>query len=407
MAEEPSRLGTEATAPSTSVSDQAQVLDKDDRMDDVDITLQEDVEEETQRYHRAPVARTMFRQRRGDDDTLNSIRSLYDDAQVVYFELYGRRYCKHYYMPNDEAEQTRLQMYNSLYYGLFNNRNTTVFLQDPEKILDIGTGTGDWAMAMGEDYPEAEVIGTDLAKIQPSARPLNVFFEIEDAEEEGGWIWGENEFDLVHFRYMCGAFADWKYIYKESFRCLKPGGWIEVIDFDDHKGALQYFQGNSEVHGWLSAIKEGSGRAGRPRTVQHLEPEYLASLGFTDVKCTNYDIPMGPWRDDIEGQTVGKHFLVATIAGIEAVSLRVLSEHMGWEYSEIMRLCEVVRDACWKTALDTEKSKGMSFRVKVLTGRKPGGSETLKDPANEAEDASTPRMMTTETNNENTDENST
>jgi SAM-dependent methyltransferase len=307
-------------------------------------------------------------------------------------------------MPNDVIEQTRLLMYNEIYYDLFGNRNTTIPLYDPQKILDIGTGTGEWAMAMGEEYPEAEVIGTDIAKIQPDAHPLNVFFEIDDAEEE--WTRAENDFDMVHFRYMCGAFADWQKIYREAFRCLTPGGWIEVIDFDNHHGVLQYFGDGSEVHRWLAAIGEGSEKSGRPRTIKHLEPEFLADLGFTDVKCTNFDIPLGPWRDDKEGQTMGKHFLVATISGIEAVALRVLSEQIGWEYPEIKRICEVVKEALWKTALDTDKSKGMGFRVNVLTGRKPGASEEVENPSKEAEGATTPRTTTvTETNNESTNEN--
>jgi len=32
----------------------------------------------------------------------------------------------------------------------------------PHKILDVGTGTGIWAIDMADAYPSAEVIGTDL-----------------------------------------------------------------------------------------------------------------------------------------------------------------------------------------------------------------------------------------------------
>lgn len=41
-------------------------------------------------------------------------------------------------------------------------------IEAPGKVLDIGTGTGIWAMDLGDEFPEAEVIGTDISPIQPS-----------------------------------------------------------------------------------------------------------------------------------------------------------------------------------------------------------------------------------------------
>lgn len=41
-------------------------------------------------------------------------------------------------------------------------------LSKPTRILDVGTGTGIWAMEMADQYPESTVIGTDLSPVQPS-----------------------------------------------------------------------------------------------------------------------------------------------------------------------------------------------------------------------------------------------
>lgn len=37
-----------------------------------------------------------------------------------------------------------------------------------QKFLDIGTGTGIWAIDFADEYPSATVIGTDISPIQPS-----------------------------------------------------------------------------------------------------------------------------------------------------------------------------------------------------------------------------------------------
>lgn len=45
--------------------------------------------------------------------------------------------------------------------------------EHPGRVLDLGTGTGIWAVDMGDAYPSAEVIGVDLSPIQPTFVPPN------------------------------------------------------------------------------------------------------------------------------------------------------------------------------------------------------------------------------------------
>lgn len=268
-----------------------------------------------------------------------------------------------------------MQILHEVYYSLLSSQLTTVPLSSPSKILDVGTGPGDWAMAMGDEYPEAEVIGTDIAKIQPSAVPLNVFFEIDDAEEEGGWTWPDDEFDLIHFRGLAGAFSDWSQIYSEAYRSLKPGGWIEVLDFDNHdKSLLHFFSEGSSVKNYLKIVNDCAKRAGKPRGVAHLQPEVLAAAGFVDVGVTEKLIPMGIWPEDKEDKKLGKHFLVAQLCGIESLCLRPFTEQMGWNVEKIRELCDDVTQAVRTVSLDS-KSKGLGVTVKIVTARKPCGMD--------------------------------
>ena len=63
-------------------------------------------------------------------------------------------------------ELERLDLQHELYLALLDGRLYLAPIDDPQKILDIGTGTGVWATDMAERFPKAEVIGTDLSPVQ-------------------------------------------------------------------------------------------------------------------------------------------------------------------------------------------------------------------------------------------------
>jgi tRNA G46 methylase TrmB len=61
-----------------------------------------------------------------------------------------------------QTEQERLDLHHEVLFDLLHGKHHLAPLENPERILDIGTGTGIWAMDVAVDYPEAEVIGIDL-----------------------------------------------------------------------------------------------------------------------------------------------------------------------------------------------------------------------------------------------------
>ena len=54
----------------------------------------------------------------------------------------------------------------------------------PGRILDIGTGTGIWAIDVGDELPGAEIIGKDLSPTQPSWSALLPFFLTHNSLKE-------------------------------------------------------------------------------------------------------------------------------------------------------------------------------------------------------------------------------
>lgn len=56
-----------------------------------------------------------------------------------------------YAIPNDQAEQERLDIIHHIYLLLYKGElHMSPIGPTPEKILDVGTGTGIWAMDMAE-----------------------------------------------------------------------------------------------------------------------------------------------------------------------------------------------------------------------------------------------------------------
>ena len=53
-------------------------------------------------------------------------------------------------MPNDENEQARLDLYHHMFLQLLGGKLYSAPLDNPQRVLDVGTGTGIWAMEFAE-----------------------------------------------------------------------------------------------------------------------------------------------------------------------------------------------------------------------------------------------------------------
>lgn len=144
--------------------------------------------------------------------------SLSSSARDYLYEN-GRRYHRfregRYNFPNDEAEQDREDMKHACVKMLCQRLHfAPIDEQAVQNILDIGTGTGIWAIEMGDQFPSANVLGIDLSPIQPDWVPSNVHFVVDDAESE--WLYPENHFDYVHSRHTVMAIKDWPKLYQQA-----------------------------------------------------------------------------------------------------------------------------------------------------------------------------------------------
>jgi methylase of polypeptide subunit release factors len=56
----------------------------------------------------------------------------------------------------------RLEKLHDVMFDLLDKKLYLAPVENPQRILDIGTGTGIWAIDVAETHPHADVIGVDL-----------------------------------------------------------------------------------------------------------------------------------------------------------------------------------------------------------------------------------------------------
>ncbi|KAF8339276.1 hypothetical protein F5887DRAFT_476975 [Amanita rubescens] len=111
-----------------------------------------------------------------------------------------------YPLPVDTYEQERQNLMHKMchrilgehYYGPVPEVLVAVPGDVERRVLDLGTGTGKWAMDMGKAFRQSRVTGVDIVPIQTKEPWKNVWFEIEDIRKQ--LRWGDEAFDLVHAR---------------------------------------------------------------------------------------------------------------------------------------------------------------------------------------------------------------
>ncbi|KAL1973159.1 hypothetical protein VTN31DRAFT_6701 [Thermomyces dupontii] len=89
-------------------------------------------------------------------------------------------------------------------------------LKNPQRAIDLATGTGIWAIDFADQHPAAEVIGCDLSPVQPTLVPPNLKFLVDDIESE--WAYETNPFDFVHARYLAGSIKNFGKLIEQCYR---------------------------------------------------------------------------------------------------------------------------------------------------------------------------------------------
>ncbi|KAM5433818.1 hypothetical protein MferCBS31731_006958 [Microsporum ferrugineum] len=278
----------------------------------------------------------------GSDGDENSLQSL-TSSITSYVYRNGRRYASfregRYCLPNDEAESDRHDFLQHIYGMLFGGRLIFAPISDsPERILDIGTGTG---------------------KVSP-----NISFEIDDAESE--WTFRQR-FDLIHFQNLNGAIRDWRRLLSQIYDNLMPGGYVEAKETDVYATCDDdSIPEDCHLRQWESNCIKACSLIGQTLTAPENVKRWMQEAGFVDVKEEQFKLPINTWPKDPELKLAGRYQQVQYSDALQPYALGLLVEVLGWSKEEMELFLVGLRKDLANRALH-----GYNI-VRVITARKPG-----------------------------------
>lgn len=270
------------------------------------------------------------------DSIFSDTTSLYSSV-TKYREENGRRYHAYgsieHWGPNDERAQDQQDLSHHIWTLALNGKFYLAPVENPQNILDLGCGTGIWAIDVADTHPEAAVKGIDLSPIQPSWVPPNVTFEIDDYNLD--WL-DKDKYDLIHARELLGTVPNWPEFYTKVLSGLKPGGWFEQADPHIYLTSnYDTLPADHVYHQWGPLAVEGGRKAGLDFDTASRIKGWLQEAGFVNVTEIIQPWPIGGWPKDPHQRELGAFNAVRIDQGVLDFVGRRFTNNLGWSRTEL------------------------------------------------------------------------
>ncbi|OHW98214.1 methyltransferase domain-containing protein [Colletotrichum incanum] len=307
--------------------------------------------------------------------SITSVTSSILDYRIENGRTYHRFKDGKYAMHNDDRENERLDLQHNLFICTFDDRLGTAppnnWDQKVGRVLDVGTGSGIWAVDFGDEHPESE--RSPVSIYQLSSPPLcyngaltnvvltyivlpNVRFEIDDIEEP--WTFSQ-PFDYIHSRIMTGSIRDWN-------SNLSPGGYLELNEVDavptSDDGTL------TEECNLLKSFNlwaEGLAVIGSPFEKFARMERVLKDVGFEDVHIERFKWPTNSWPKDPKHKELGIWNFENLAPNLEGMFMASYTRGLHWTKEEVLVM---VADARKDFA---DRNIHAYFNIWSIYGKKP------------------------------------
>jgi hypothetical protein len=149
---------------------------------------------------------------------------------------------------------------------------------------------------------------------------------------------------------MGNAIRDWKRYLSESYRCLKPGGWVEAQEFDlNPQSDDDSFPPNSMILQWHEQFHKGMlvGGCNMRGSAKELKA-HMEEARFVNVETVEMKLPMSPWSTEQKLKEAGGFTMLSMMDDLSGMSLAVFTRLLGWDTLELEVFLAHVRKE-WKS----------------------------------------------------------
>ncbi|KAF9486357.1 S-adenosyl-L-methionine-dependent methyltransferase [Pholiota conissans] len=238
-----------------------------------------------------------------------------------YREEYGRNlnnYSDIYRLPADDEELQRLDKQHVLLADVMGGKYAppmaAVMANDvpgeTKAVLDLGCGSGSWILDVARDFPDCSAVAVDLIPMQSPTMPPNLRSEIDDINLGLEHFYGD--FNVVHARLISSGIKDYHLLVDQISRVLRPGGLIDVSEFDFHlydkhhrRIELQVNEYGPPWFGrWITYMHAAVRNIGGDTdAATHLYEWISNNPRFEDVKYREFWLPVVPPPRDKRNET--------------------------------------------------------------------------------------------------------
>jgi SAM-dependent methyltransferase len=261
---------------------------------------------------------------------------------------------EHYLFPRHVGEVDRLDIQH---YALRETlqANHLAPVVDPARILDAGSGSGQWGFEMCQQFDSALVVGLDLVSGKPGPPPRYRYVRGNLLQ---GLPFADGQFDFVHQRLLTAGLPvpSWPAVVAELSRVTRPGGWVELVElaFEAERAGPAERRILDVGRRFMESLAlDTTGLVYRSLDV------YLREAGLTNVTRHDTTVPVGHW-----GGAVGRLMVSAVRAGATRVLEVIQARGM---------LTDEEARALLLEALVEWEDGSMAYPAAVAFGQKPPG----------------------------------